>query len=351
MLGYSTTVDSQYLAELLHGRSPGRSGGLSNVRRLSICIVSTTPSRSRKGNRITAARWSRLLRKLGHRVRIEERYGGRACDLMIALHARRSIASLEHFKRKYPGRPVVLALTGTDLYHDIRVDPAARRALAEATRLVVLQPLGLAALQARYRSKARAIVQSAEGPARRLRARRSRFEVCVMGHLRPVKDPFRAAEAARLLPPSSRIVVLQVGSALSPGMSGRAKIEQRANPRYRWLGELPRGRALRLMGRCRLLVLTSMMEGGANVVSEALAWRVPILSSRIPGSIGLLGNRYPGYFRAGDTSGLCRLLRRCEAEPRFLRRLERACAKLKPQVDPAREQAAWAKLLGELKQA
>jgi glycosyltransferase involved in cell wall biosynthesis len=114
-----------------------------------------------------------------------------------------------------------------------------------------------------------------------------------MGHLRAVKDPFRTAEAARLLLASSRVCVLHLGGPLEAGMAERAQAEMASNPRYRWPGDLPRWRALRLLARSRLLVaLTSIMEGAANVVTEALAVSVPVVSSRIPGSIGLLEPDY-----------------------------------------------------------
>ena len=309
------------------------------MRPLSICIVSTTSWRSRKGNRVTAVRWSRLLRSLGHRVRIEEQYDGRACDVLVALHARRSFPSVQRFARRYPERPIILALTGTDLYRDIRSSRSAKKALAKASRLVVLQPLGVAELPAAARAKAQVILQSAPAPSAKQRPKSDAFEVCVLGHLRPVKDSFRAAQAARKLPSTSRIRILQVGGAFK---------EQRVNPRYRWLGELPRAKALRVMGRCRLLALTSRMEGGANVISEAVTWGVPVLSSRIPGSIGLLGPAYPGYFEPEDTAGLTKLLLRSEKEPPFLRTLRRDCAKLAPRFRPQREREAWARLLREV---
>ncbi|HME91214.1 MAG TPA: selenoneine biosynthesis selenosugar synthase SenB [Myxococcaceae bacterium] len=318
------------------------------MRPLSICIVSTTSRRSRKGNRVTALRWSRLLRSLGHRVRIEEQYRGGACDVLVALHARRSFPSVQRFARRYPDRPIVLALTGTDLYQDIHSSRSAQKALAKASRLIVLQPLAVAELPAKARSKAHVILQSAQAPSLKPRPSSDAFEVCVLGHLRPVKDSFRAAKAARRLPSASRIRILQVGGALSPAMKARALKEQRVNPRYRWLGELPRAKALRVMGRCRLLVLTSRMEGGANVISEAVTWGVPVVASRIPGSIGLLGATYPGYFEPEDTAGLTRLLRRSEEEPAFLRVLQRRCAKLATRFRPQREREALARLLREV---
>jgi glycosyltransferase involved in cell wall biosynthesis len=172
--------------------------------------------------------------------------------------------------------------------------------------------------------------------------------VCVLGHLRPVKDPFRTARAARLLPPGSRLSVLHVGAALGPVMADQARAEAAVNPRYRWLGELPRGRALRVLARSRLLVLTSELEGGANAISEALAASVPVLSSRIAGSVGLLGADYPGYFPVGDTAALAQLLELAELDAGFYRGLEEWCARLRPLVDPGRERRSWADLLAEL---
>jgi putative glycosyltransferase (TIGR04348 family) len=318
------------------------------VSNLRIRIVSTTPARSRKGNRVTAVRWAGLLKGLGHRVVVEEQYRGGACDLLIALHATRSFGSVMRFRKEHPTAPIVLALTGTDLYRDIAVDASARRALEWAWRLVTLQPLGIDQLPKSLRAKARSIVQSAQPPHHRPKPRPRVFEVCVLAHLRKVKDPFRTAEAARLLPSGSRIQVLQVGGALTQPMAARARKEDRLNQRYTWMGELPRARALAVLSRCRLLSLTSWMEGGANAITEALACGVPIVSSRIPGSIGLLGADYAGYFEPGNTAELARLLWRAESDPTFMSTLRQQCARLKHLVAPSREQREWKRLLSEL---
>ncbi len=126
----------------------------------------------------------------------------------------------------------------------------------------------------------------------------------MLGHLRPVKDPFRTAlAAARLLGPSVRSASCRWVPPDLPTWPSRPLAEAAASRRYRWLGDLPRWKALRVLARCRLLVLTSLMEGGANVISEAIAARVPVLSSHIAGSVGILGAAYPGYFPVGDAAG------------------------------------------------
>lgn len=315
---------------------------------MRILVATPGPPRARTGNGVTAARWAGILRSLGHRVVVTREYRGQPCDLLVALHARKSFGSIDRFRRERAHAPVIVALTGTDLYDDLPRSADARRSLELASRLVVLQPLGIRSLPPSARPKARAIVQSAIAPRGRARRRRDVFEVCVLAHLRPVKDPLLAARAASLLPASSRLRVVHLGAPLDSRMERLARAETMGNPRYSWRGSLPRARALRVLARSRLLVVTSRIEGGANVVSEALACSVPVLSSRIPGSVGILGSAYAGYFRPGDTGALARLLGRAETDPAFYSGLADWCRRLRPLVAPARERAAWRRLLAGL---
>jgi putative glycosyltransferase (TIGR04348 family) len=316
---------------------------------LNILIVTPAPPGSRTGNRVTALRWARLLRELGHRVVVTNRWqGGRRCDVFIALHARKSFAALRTFAAAHPSTPRVLALTGTDVYHDIHHDIEARRALGLATRLVVLQPMAMLELPAALRARTRVIYQSAPRAAPAGRKPRRWFQVCVLGHLRDVKDPFRTAAASARLPADSRIRVRHVGAALDRGMRVQARRWMQRSPRYRWIGERSRAQALALLRRSHLLVLSSKAEGGANAISEALAADVPVLASRIAGSVGLLGESYPGYFAVGATQELAELLSRCERRRDFSARLVRACRRRRRLVEPAREKEAWRRLLAEL---
>jgi len=312
---------------------------------VNIRLIAPVRRGSLQGNGVTARRWARLLKSLGHQVREEAKYKGGAADVLVALHARKSHASAKRFKTLHPSGFLVVALTGTDLYEDLRRSHAARDSLRLADRLVVLQPLALRALPPQYRRKATVIYQSASLPSVAPRKPSTHFEVCVVGHLRPVKDPFRAALAVRALPEASRIRVTHLGRALTAGMARRAQAEARRNPRYRWLGERPQAEVLRRLSGSDLLVLTSRSEGGANVISEAVAARVPVASSRIPGAEGLLGASYPGYFPFGDTKALAALLWRVEQDEAFRRRLVARGRRLRPLFRPAAERSAWAHLL------
>ncbi len=313
---------------------------------MRICLITPAGARSRHGNRATAERWAHFLRQLAHDVVVRETWNGEPADLMIALHARRGHASISAYASAHPGHSLVVVLTGTDLYRDIRVDKDARKSLDLATHLIVLQEAGLAELEARHRTKTRVIYQSAEPLPNRSPAKR-RFEVCVVGNLRAEKDPFRAALAARLLPEASRIRITHVGRATSEQFAEKAQAHIRDNPRYRWLDELPRWRVRRLLTCAHLLVQSSLMEGGANAVSEALAGGVPVVASDIPGNVGMLGEDYPGYYPAGDEEALAACLRRSEEDPAFHELLEARCAARKHLVLPERERQALYDLVEE----
>jgi putative glycosyltransferase (TIGR04348 family) len=312
-----------------------------------IRIVCPAPPGSLYGNRVTALRWARILQSLGHRVRIAGDYQDERCDVLIALHARRSAGAVFRFRDRCPGALVVVALTGTDLYRDLRRSRMAQRALETADRIVALHRLAIQELEPAIRKKVRVIYQSAQ-PTRGLARRSGKFfDVSVAAHLRPVKDPFRAAYAVRGLPPLSHIRVSHAGHAMEESMSRRALDEQTRNQRYRWLGPLSHARTRRLIAQSRILVLSSRMEGGANVISEAVVDGTPVIASRIPGSVGLLGEKYPGYFPAGDTKALAELLLRAESDGDFYRRLRARCAGLAGIFRPSEERNRWRMLLRE----
>src|SRR5258708_7648956 len=218
------------------GRDSGNMGEFKHS--MKIALITPAGARSRSGNRHTAMRWAAMLTSLGHRVRVSVRWDGRAADAMIALHARRSHASIAQFSERFPDSPLVVVLTGTDLYRDIRTDRDARTSLVLADRLVVLQDMGRLELPARFRRKTRVIYQSAvvhasgEPPS-------SRFRVAVIGHLRAEKDPISAALALAHLRDLPGLGIVQLAEALSPYMALTARRLGRADPRYRWLGNMP----------------------------------------------------------------------------------------------------------------
>jgi glycosyltransferase involved in cell wall biosynthesis len=152
----------------------------------------------------------------------------------------------------------------------------------------------------------------------------------------------------RHLPAASRIQVVHAGRALTPAIAARAEKERSRNHRYHWLGERSHRQALALLAGSHLLVLSSQLEGGANVIGEAAVLGVPIVATRIDGTVGLLGRRYPGLFSTGDAAALQRVLLRAEREPAFYDRLRRATKDKAPLFSRTRERRTWRNLLAEL---
>jgi putative glycosyltransferase (TIGR04348 family) len=306
---------------------------------MQIALITPFLPAARNGNAHTAVRWNRFLRQAGHRVTMAVAWDEQPADLMIALHARRSHAAISRYTTRYPERPVILMLTGTDIYRDIHSDADAQDSLTLAHSIVALQEQGPLELPVAIRPKACAIYQSSPRLAPAKRPVRS-FDIAVVAHLRDEKDPFRAALAAQKLPAASRIRIHHIGGPLQPGMAEQAQQLAADIPRWRWLGALSHSETRRRIARSHLLVLSSRMEGGANVICEAVMAGTPVLATRIPGNIGMLGTDYAGYFPFGDEVALAELMSRAETDPDFYRTLLDQCAARAPLFEPAQEAAA-----------
>lgn len=315
---------------------------------MKLLVLTPAPPGSKAGNRATAERWATLLTTAGYDVLVATDYdaaAGARADALVALHAWRSHSAIMEFHQRFPDKPVVTALTGTDIYEFQFSHPEPTLASMTASHcLIGLHRLVSQGIPARFQSRLKTVLQSAEqpsGPSKsHPRCRQGRFNVCVVGHLRREKDSLRTAMAARLLPADSTIDVLQAGKAHDDSWKAAALEEEVRNDRFQWLGEIEREATQALMLGSQAMVISSVMEGGANVVSEACRAGLPILASDIAGNRGLLGDDYPGYFPAGDEKALATLLHRTENDPAFLELLKQIVTAKASDFTPAAEQAA-----------
>ncbi|TDT44512.1 putative glycosyltransferase (TIGR04348 family) [Halospina denitrificans] len=308
---------------------------------MRITLVTPAAPGSKSGNRATAERWARHLRGLGHRTRIITEYEAEPTDLMIALHAWRSVDAVRCLRETHPETPLIVALTGTDIYRFQQTHPEETGySMAEADALIGLHDRVGDDIPGVLHARLFTVFQSADPLPRRLPPVRSRFDAAVIGHLREEKDSLRAAMAVRELPQDSRLNVIQLGRAHNEEWQTLAEREDASNPRFHWKGEVPRWQVRRYMARVRLMVISSVMEGGANVVSEACVAGLPVIASDIPGNIGLLGEDYPGYYRVRDTHDLRTLLLRAERDADFLASLQAHCEARAPLFTPESEQRA-----------
>lgn len=325
-----------------------------SAQRPAVVLVTPALADANNGNWQTARRWAQML--AGHyEPRLCAHWEGPAAETandapvaMIALHARRSAASIAGWKHSHPGRPLIVVLTGTDLYRDIDGDADAQRSLALADRLVTLNEWGPARLPPALRSKACVILQSARALKPATQRPRRHLRVLMVGHLREEKSPATYFDAARRLGGRRDIRLDHIGAALDPALGAQAAALQQSQPQYRWLGPLPHARTRARIRDADLLVHPSRMEGGAHVVIEAMVSGTPVLASRIDGNIGLLGADYLGLFEWGDDSALAALLERARDDAAMLPALRAQCVARAPRFTPEHERAALLNLLAEL---
>ncbi len=314
-----------------------------------VLIVSPALADANNGNWQTAWRWSRLL--AGHyRTRIVKDWQPgqeEGAVAMLALHARRSAASVQAWAQAHPGRGLGLVLTGTDLYRDIHEDAAAQRSLVLAQQLVVLQAQGPQVLPPVYRGKTRVIFQSTT-PRRSVPKTGRHLRAVMVGHLREEKSPQTLFEAARLLRQRADIRIDHIGAALDPALGELAQQTAAACPNYRWLGGLDHEATRRHIQHAHLLVHASRMEGGAHAIMEAVCSGTPVLASRIAGNVGMLGEDYAGYFPWGDAAALADLLQRSRDDASMIASLRAQCSLRAPLFEPAAERAALLALLQDL---
>lgn len=314
------------------------------------------------GNHVTAQRWSDILQSLGHTVAvttdIDSVDATVETELLIALHAVKSSPMILHYRNRWPHRKLIVAITGTDLYN-AQPSPVLQRSLELADRIVVLQEATESDLPRSVSHKVRVVYQSMSCPVGASESiaslRRSvdriagsaRFEVCVVGHLRTVKDPFLTAKACQDLPNHSRVQVTQIGAAMSASMEQTAIGHAAQNDRYRWIGNVTRAQSVDQIAASDLLVNSSKIEGGAAVITEAIVVGTPVLASRISGNWGLLGKDYDGLFEVGNCRQLRTLILQAEHDGGFYQRLQQQGEKRKQRFHPDRERDSWAQLLAE----
>jgi putative glycosyltransferase (TIGR04348 family) len=313
-------------------------------------IATPYAASANNGNWRTAARWARLLRDRFPVIvqapgDAERAIAAREC--LIALHARRSHRVIRDWREAHPTDPLIVVLTGTDLYRDLSYSDEARDSLELADRLIVLQEDGVRHLPAQHRSKARVVYQSARLLVPAAKAD-GRLNCILVAHLRSEKDPLTVLAAWHQLPADAALFLNIVGDSLEPALARAVREAMSGDQRIRWLGAQPYPRTRQLIKRAHLMIVSSLMEGGANVISEAVTAGTPVLGSRISGNVGMLGAAYPGYFPVGDAQALAALLSCCIEDASFYAALKRRCRARRSHFSPQRERSSLLAVLREL---
>ena len=314
---------------------------------MKVCVASPYPLSELKGNSVTTDRIVAMLNEGGVEARGSYGNDGEPADILITLHAIKGAPAVFDFKKKTPNGRVIILLTGTDIYQGLAEgSQIGGDALQVADRIVVPQEAALRKLPEKVRGKTVVIRPSLDPIAVKATSSQSPFVISVVGHLRPVKRPFLTIETLAQHPEWSDLEVWQIGQALDAEMRKTAEFWMEEDKRYRWCGGLPREESLALCAKSSLTINSSILEGGANAVLEAMTMGVPVLASRIEGNVGLMGDDYPGYFEEG---GMAKALEAIMHQLVDLDELSLLLADRLPLFSRVRESESWLELLIELK--
>lgn len=308
--------------------------------------ISTPETVKPTGNFGTAFQWADIIgNQLGHEVKVTDDIVDPDTDVLVAVHASKSAPGVRKFRESHPKGKLIVAAAGTDVYPE--PDQAALESFRLADRIVLLQERAALQLPPEDRHKAVTILQSAVTGCFQPPEDRSRdpFDVCVIGFLRDIKDPMRAAMASRRLPGTSKIRIRHAGGILEEKYRQKVEHEMASNSRYHWMGIITREEIDVLLSECQLMVLSSFHEGGARVVSYALVNHTPVLAAASDCAISLLGESYPGLYPPGDTEALTNLLNRAETDFAFLETLRKITKQLAPKFSPDLEVEGWRNIL------
>ena len=314
-----------------------------------VAIITPATAAANNGNWRTASRWQALIQNKFRPI-VQSSWPltpPQPVDILIALHARRSAEYIASYRQALPHAPLIVVLTGTDLYADLAKSVAARHSLDLADALIVLQEDAIQYLPREHRKKTHVIYQSAKTlvPAKKPRGK---LNCVVVGHLRAEKDPEVIFKLAESLPLDTKIHITHIGAPNDATFAARAKTLSDRLPHYQWVGALDHGLTRAAIKRAHLLLHPSVLEGGANVIVEALSSGTPVLASEMSGNVGMLGRDYGGYFPVGDWSALQSQLEKCALDANYLLRLNNACAARSKLFLPATERDTLVKLITAL---
>jgi glycosyltransferase involved in cell wall biosynthesis len=310
-----------------------------------ILVSSAYPLSSPKGNSITAKRIASLLSSAGHIAEAINTDMPPAADVMIALHATKALAASRRFKTQSPNSKLIIYLTGTDLYKDQPTNnPEFFEALSLADTLVISQPASLDSIPNCYKAKTSLVPASVLLPAVQHVSPPPSPSIALVGHLRPVKNPFLMNQALAQLS-ALDVHAYTLGAALEPNMINEVNRWQKEDSRFKWLDDVAHAKTLSWMSQVNFTLNTSHSEGGSNAVTESIMLGTPVLASSIEGNVGLLGRNYLGYFEPGCSEELAKLINRALTDQDFSNDLALQIKELQPRFSAQKETDGWLSII------
>jgi len=313
---------------------------------MKINVCTGYPLDSPRGNTTTAFRIVERLQMAGHRAIAMHTDTPPAADAQISLHALKTAAASAYFATHQSGR-LFIRLTGTDINGGFAENPQlSQQTIDLADKLVVTHPACLPQIPDQWQSKTVVIYPSVTMPKLAVISNPTSPLFTCIGHLRPVKDPHLMHCAIQNIR-QANLVAASIGNAYDVTDGQQALLNARQDARYHWHAGCDRATALAWMQASLATINSSISEGGANTVMEAIQLRVPVLATDIPGNRGFLGDDYDGYFETGRSDQLANLMRRCLEESDFVEHLKIQLNGQRPLFSIERESEQLSKLVSE----
>ena len=315
---------------------------------LDVLIHSPYPRQKSQGNAVTALRMKNLLAEGGLSVAIHERGDSPIeAKCLIALNARKSAAEIFAFQERQSASVVVALLTGTDVNHPEMEDPCSDtiKALHQSDVIVSLHGGFSHRIPDELLGKTTVIYPSVRIPDTVRHFPTSEREVVIAGNFRDEKNPNLLIQAVGELVGESITF-----HAYGDGGSYQELLEKTADDYddFKLHGVQDHEVLLTKMQSASVLLNTSIEEGGANAICEAVAIGLPVVASKIDGNIGMLGQDYAGFFTSGDVGELAKLLRRIFAEKELYELLKQQVSKRAELFSYEREAAEWVALVQKI---
>jgi glycosyltransferase involved in cell wall biosynthesis len=349
-------------------------------RRIDARILTPFGQKSGMGNWRTASRYAQMLRASGINASIYEpsqiedacTHSGQR-TVAIVLNAARSSEAVTTFVAEQI--PVMLVMTGTDLYGALSPEQSgseryqrAEQALHLARLILVLQAEAGDEIRRRWpklADRVHCVLQTSAprkpyAPVMTQHSKTIRF--LVAGHIREEKDPrtafigfhraFPDGWATRADGGRVPVRLIHVGSHQDKMLAQELIRLGAQYPGILLEGPLSHAQTLRQMTHVHCLIQSSVSEGGALVVSEAVACRLPVIASAIPAHRGQMGADYPGFFKTGDPDDLARVLQQFVSDDVFVARLRESGQALASLLaSPTAEREALARLVRQLSES
>ncbi len=290
-----------------------------------IKIYSPSRDSAVTGNYVTSKRYAYHLQNLGYRVFVyngfEEKVNVEGVRCAFVLHAEKGSHVIKELAAK--NVPVVLVLTGTDLYRDIISTKNSKkercfRSIQLASAIVVLHENAVSDLLKVVsfpRERIFVVLQSVVDFKKRtfLFKKKNHYKILLLSNIRKEKGIIVAIsgflEFQKNIDARTKFTLDHIGGVLDQGYFKKITNLLEGVKSVSFLGSIEKDKLQTMLASYDLLLHSSFIEGGSLVIQEAQNAGLPIIASDISCHAALLGSAYVGLHSVGSAKDVSEKLK------------------------------------------